>query len=147
MSVSFRLVSIISVKKAFDSGERSASQSEHLCRTNANLSDKGTARSHLAMGKIRAGKFLPKVSKVLLDGSSDQVGSGCNITMVFKDKKAPLPAIDGQDRTRRIESQKPYYLAQRLERIFVPVCGYGNIGMRKFLPIRRFRGIRESIFL
>ena len=30
MSVSFRLVSIISVKKAFDSGERPASQSEHL---------------------------------------------------------------------------------------------------------------------
>ena len=38
-----------------------ASQSEDLCRTNANLSDKGTPRSHLAMGKIRAGEFLPKV--------------------------------------------------------------------------------------
>ena len=38
-----------------------ASQSEHLCRTNANLSDKGTARSHLAMGKSRAGELLSKV--------------------------------------------------------------------------------------
>lgn len=38
-----------------------ASQSEDLCRTNGSLSDKGTPRSHLAMGKIRAGEFLPKV--------------------------------------------------------------------------------------
>ena len=42
-----------------------ASQSEDLFRTNPNLSDKGTARSHLAMGKIRGGGFLSKVSEVL----------------------------------------------------------------------------------
>lgn len=138
MSVSFRLVSIDSLKKGRDSGATPASQSERFCRTNRRLSDKNTARSHLTMGKSRTGKFLPKVSKVLLDGSLDQVGPGCNITMVFKDKKAPLPAIGGQDRTRGIKSQKPYYLAQGLERIFVPICGYGNIGMRKSFPIRRF---------
>ena len=46
-----------------------ASQSEHLCRTKRSLSDKGTARSHLAMGKIRAGELLPKVSEVLHNGA------------------------------------------------------------------------------
>lgn len=35
-----------------------ASQSEHLCRTKRSLSDKGTPRSHLAMGKSRAGKIF-----------------------------------------------------------------------------------------
>ena len=39
MSVSFRLVSIDSLKKGRDSGATPASQSEHLCRTNVNLSD------------------------------------------------------------------------------------------------------------
>ena len=88
MSVSFRLVSIISVKKAFDSGERSASQSEHLCRTNANLSDKGTARCCLATTKIRAGESLTKVSKILRCGFRSRVGSRCNITTV-SGKKNP----------------------------------------------------------
>ena len=46
-----------------------ASQSEHLCRTNANLSDKGTARYPLARVRIRAGELLPKVSEVLHDGA------------------------------------------------------------------------------
>ena len=50
-------------------GERPASQSEHLCRTNANLSDKGTARYPLARVRIRAGELLPKVSEVLHDGA------------------------------------------------------------------------------
>ena len=50
------------------------------------------------MGKIRTGKFQPIVSKVLFDGSLAQVGPGCNITKVFKDEKAPLPAIDGLKR-------------------------------------------------
>ena len=65
MSVSFRLVSIDSLKKGRDSGATPASQSEHLCRTNVNLSDKGTARSHLAMGKIRGGESLTEVPKIL----------------------------------------------------------------------------------
>ena len=69
MSVSFRLVSIYSLKKGRDLGAAPASQSEDLCRTKRSLSDKGTPRSHLAMGKIRAEELLPKVSEALLDGS------------------------------------------------------------------------------
>ena len=84
-------------------GAAPASQSEDLCRTKRSLSDKGTPRSPQVRRKIRAGKFLPKVSKVLLDGSLDQVGPGCNITMVFKDKKTLLPAIGGQEGTPGIE--------------------------------------------
>ena len=88
MSVSFRSVSIISVKKAFDWGERPASQSEHLCRTNANLSDKGTARYPLTRVRIRGGESLTEVSKILRYGFRGRVGSLCNITTVSGQKKA-----------------------------------------------------------
>ena len=56
------------------------SQSEHLCRTNANLSDKGTARSHLAMGKIRAGESLTEVFRISRSGFRNRICSHCNIT-------------------------------------------------------------------
>ena len=65
-----------------------ASQSEHLCRTNANLSDKGTARCCLATTRIRAGESLSEVSKILRYGSRSRVGSWCNITTVRTQKKA-----------------------------------------------------------
>ena len=58
MSVSFRLVSIDSLKKGRDSGATPASQSEHLCRTNANLSDDGIARYPLARVRIRGEIFF-----------------------------------------------------------------------------------------
>ena len=38
-----------------------ASQSEHLCMPKNFSAYKGTARSHLAMGKSRAGELLSKV--------------------------------------------------------------------------------------
>ena len=44
-----------------DLGAAPASQSERFCRTNRRLSDKNTARSHLAMGKIRAEESLTEV--------------------------------------------------------------------------------------
>ena len=69
-------------------GAAPASQSEDLCRTKRSLSDKGTPRSHLAMGKIRNEELLPKVSEALLDGSCGRVGSGCNITTGQREKKA-----------------------------------------------------------
>lgn len=53
------------LKKGRDSGATRASQSENLCRTNPNLSDKGTTRCFLAKTKIRGGGFLSKVSEVL----------------------------------------------------------------------------------
>ena len=65
LSVGFRFISIYGLKKGRDSGATRASQSENLCRTNPNLSDKGTARSHLAMGKIRGGESLTEVPKIL----------------------------------------------------------------------------------
>ncbi|WP_304958762.1 hypothetical protein [uncultured Parabacteroides sp.] len=65
-------------------GAAPASQSEDLCRTKHSLSDKGTPRSHLAMGKSRDEELLPKVSEALLDGSCGRVGSRCNITTVWR---------------------------------------------------------------
>ena len=76
MSVSFRLVSIDSLKKGRDSGAPPASQSEHLCRTNVNLSDKGTARCFLAKTKIRGGKFFVKTLKSLRYGLRGRVFPG-----------------------------------------------------------------------
>ena len=68
-------------------GAAPASQSEDLCRTKRSLSDKGTPRSHLAMGKIRAEELLPKVLENLRYGSCGWGGSGCNITTVSRQKK------------------------------------------------------------
>ena len=65
LSVGFRFISIYGLKKGRDSGATRASQSENLCRTNPNLSDKGTTRCFLAKTKIRGGGFLSKVSEVL----------------------------------------------------------------------------------
>ena len=53
-----------------------ASQSVHLCRTNANLSDKGTARCCLATTKIRAGESLTEVLKSLRYGLRGRVFPG-----------------------------------------------------------------------
>ena len=65
-----------------------ASQSEHLCRTNGNLSDKGTARYHLTMVKLRGGKIFEKSLQNLRYGFRGWVGSRCNITTVRAQKKA-----------------------------------------------------------
>ena len=86
-----------------------ASQSEHLCRTKRSLSDKGTPRSHLAMGKIRSRKFLPMVSEVLLDGSCGRDGSGCNITTVRYEKKVRRTDWSGRERTvERLDTDSRY---------------------------------------
>ena len=76
MSVCFRLVSIISVQKAFDWGERPASQSKDLCRTNGSLSDKGTARCYLAITKIRGGKFFVKTLKTSATVGAEHSSTG-----------------------------------------------------------------------
>ena len=76
MSVSFRLVSIYGLKKGRDLGAAPASQSKDLCRTNANLSDKGTARCCLATTKIRAGESLTEVLKSLRYGLRGRVFPG-----------------------------------------------------------------------
>ena len=99
MSVSFGLVSIISVKKAFDSGERPASQSEHLCRTNANLSDKGTARSPQVRRKIRGGKIFEKSMPNLRYGFRGWVVSLCNITTMRAPKQTLGTDWSGRERT------------------------------------------------
>lgn len=65
-----------------------ASQSEHLCRTNANLSDKGTARCCLATTKIRAGESQPEVFRISRSGFRGRVFPLCNITTV-----GPCPVL------------------------------------------------------
>ena len=87
-------------------GAPPASQSEDLCRTKRSLSDKGTPRYHLAMGKIRAGELLPKVSEALLDGSCGRGGSGCNITTTRHEKKARRTDWGGLGQTPEL---KPDY--------------------------------------
>ena len=109
---------MVSVKKAFDSGERPASQSEHLCRTNANLSDKGTARSHLTMGKSHDEELLPKVLEILRYGSCSRVGSGCNITTVRAPKQTLGADWSGRERTSEPGwKMKMYIAAERIIRI------------------------------
>ena len=109
---------MLSVKKAFDSGERTASQSEHLCRTNANLSDKGTARSPQVRRKIRAGESLTEVSKILRCGFRGRGCSRCNITTARYEKKACRTDWSGLGRTpvpKHFESL--YIAAERIIRI------------------------------
>lgn len=65
-----------------------ASQSEHLCRTNANLSDKGTPRYPLMRVKTRRRK---SGSKILISDWREFWRRGvsrCNITTVSERKKA-----------------------------------------------------------
>ena len=69
-------------------GAAPASQSEDLCRTKRSLSDKGTPRYRLAMGKIRAEESLTEVLRIPRYGSCGWVGSGCNITTGQREKKA-----------------------------------------------------------
>ncbi len=76
-----------------------ASQSEHLCRTNANLSDKGTARYPLARVRIRAGESLPEVFRISRSGFRGRVFPLCNITTVGRRKKARRTDWNGRGRT------------------------------------------------
>ena len=99
MSVSLRLVSIDSLKKGRDSGATPASQSEHLCRTNVNLSDKGTARCFLAKTKIRGERFFVRTLKSLRYGLQGRVCSRCNITTVRAPKQALRADWSGRERT------------------------------------------------
>ena len=96
------------------------SQSEHLCRTNANLSDKGTARSHLAMGKSRAGELLSKVWKLLRYGFRDWGCSRCNITTVRYEKKARRTDWSGRERTSESRYFCRLYLAAWKASFLIP---------------------------
>ena len=103
MSVSFRLVSIDSLKKGRDSGATPASQSERFCRTNPSLSDKNTARSHLAMGKLRGGESLTEVSKILRYGFwGGSVPSA--ILQPFRGKKKPSVRTGADIKIQTLES-------------------------------------------
>lgn len=69
-----------------------------------------------------------------------------NITMVFRDKKAPSPAIDGLARTRGSRGRTPYYLAAGLMRINASVCKERNIGAEESPVIRLTPDLRISRF-
>jgi hypothetical protein len=102
---------MISVKKAFDSGERPASQSEHLCRTNTNLSDKGTARSPQVRRKLRGGKIFEKTWPNLRYGFRGRVFPVCNITTVRAQKQALDADWSGLERTAEPRYFTRLYLA------------------------------------
>ena len=76
-----------------------ASQSEHLCMPKNFSAYKGTARSHLAMGRIRAEESLTEVLKILRYGFRGRVCSRCNITTVSGQKKALGADWSGLKRT------------------------------------------------
>ena len=97
---------------------------------------KGTARCCLATTRICSEESLPEVFGILRCDGRFRVGSGCNITMVFRDKKAPLPAIDGLARTLGSRGRTTYYLADGLMRIIASVCKERNIGAEESPVIR-----------
>jgi len=72
---------------------------------------KGTARSHLAMGKIHAGEFLPKVLEILRYGFRGKVFPVCNITTVRAQKKAIGADWSGRERTAEPRYFTRLYLA------------------------------------
>ena len=76
-----------------------ASQSEHLCMPKNFSAYKGTARSHLTMGKNRGGESLTEVLKILRYGFRSRVGSRRNITTVSGQKKALGADWSGLERT------------------------------------------------
>jgi len=102
---------MISVKKAFDSGERPASQSEDLCRTNGSLSDKGTARSPQVRRKIRGGKIFEKSMPNLRYGFRGWVVSLCNITTMRAPKQTLGTDWSGLERTSEPRYFTQLYLA------------------------------------
>ena len=155
MSVSFRLVSIDSLKKGSRLG------SDPGLAERAPLSDKcqfvGQRYSSLPSdeGKnprrsISSRSFRNPPLRRLMPGRFQ-----VNITMVFRDKKAPSPAIDGLARTRGSRGRTTYYLAAGLMRINASVCKERNIGAEESpvirltpdLRISRFTGIKKYIFL
>ena len=80
-------------------GSGPASQSEHLCRTNGGLSDKGTARSCRATGKVRIRIRFPRRSGLVPPRPYLSELSVCNITTSSADVKMPWPALYGLHRT------------------------------------------------
>ena len=88
-----------------------ASQSEHLCRTNANLSDKGTARSPQVRRKIRGGKIFEKSMPNLRYGFRGWVVSLCNITTMRAPKQTLGTDWSGLERTSEPRYFTRLYLA------------------------------------
>ena len=75
---------------------------------------KGTARSHLAMGKIRGGESLTEVPKILHYGFRDWGCSRCNITTVRAQKKAIGADWSGLERTSEPKRFTLLYIAAGL---------------------------------
>ena len=67
--------------------------------------------SHLAMGKIHAGEFLPKVLEILRYGFRGKVFPVCNITTVRAQKKALGADWSGLERTSEPRYLSRLYLA------------------------------------
>ena len=95
-----------------------ASQSEHLCMPKNFSAYKGTARSHLAMGRIRAEESLTEVLKILRYGFRGRVCSRCNITTMRAPKQTLGAGWSGLERTSEPGwKMKMYIAAERIIRI------------------------------
>ena len=118
-----------------------ASQSEHLCRTNANLSDKGTARYPLARVRIRAGESLPEVFRIPRYSFRGWGCSRCNITTVGRRKKARRTDWSGQWRTSGRKRFTLLYIAAGIKESvcepwnWITLKGY-RVGATEIVPGR-----------
>ena len=146
----FRSVFIISVKKAFDWGERPASQSEDLCRTKRSLSDKGTPLCCLATTKIRAGKIFEKSLPNLRYGFRGRVCSRYNITTVRAPKQTLGADWSGLGRTSEPKRFTLLYIAAGIKesvcepRNRIILKGY-RVGAMAIVPGRN--SLLKSLFL
>ncbi len=111
MSVSFRLVSKISVKKAFDWGERPASQSERLSYAEKLFGIQRYSSLLSGDNKNPQRKNFRKIFAKPPLRLPGQGGSRCNITTVRAQKKNIGADWSGQRRTSQLNYDNRLYIA------------------------------------
>ena len=102
---------IVGCKVAWLGNATQPRRASTFCMPKSFSAYKGTARSHLAMGKSRAGELLSKVWKLLRYGFRDWGCSRCNITTVRYEKKARRTDWSGRERTSESRYFCRLYLA------------------------------------
>ena len=123
-----------------------ASQSEDLCRTNANLSDKGTPRYPLARVKTRRRKPRPKISTNAWRGSRSRGVSRCNITTVSEREKTAGADWSGRERTSESRYFRRLYLAEPIViLLFGPWDQYQLNNTKKGVLIKSTHGAKDKV--
>ena len=140
MSVSFRSVFIYGLKK----GSRLGSGPGLAER--APLSDKGTARSHLARVKIRRRKSGSKISTNAWRESWDRGIPRCNITTVRSRKKARRTDWSGLERTSQSRHFRRLYLAEPIViLLFGPWNQYQLNNTKNGVLIKSTHGAKDKV--